>query len=151
MYAPPDRGVLAACMILPEEFPHHWKMAGQDPQWQRRTYRSRFSWSCSRQTVDVVPASTRPSLPNDGALGNCSERRSAQALDCLRSTRVLGWSDLAEALEVEHHFAPGVRLESGDLPRCFEAVRNYWLYRRGAETRRKGLLFSNFCASAPLR
>ena len=29
---------------------------------------------------------------------------------------VLGESDLAEALEIEHHFAPRVRLESGDEP-----------------------------------
>ena len=27
---------------------------------------------------------------------------------------VLGWSDLTEAFEVEHHFTPRVRLESGD-------------------------------------
>jgi len=66
----------------------------------------------SRQTVDVVPTPARPSRV--AAHGNCSERRSAQALDCSRGVGVLGGNDLAEALEVEDHFAPRVRLESGD-------------------------------------
>ena len=74
------------------------------------------TWSYSRLTVDVVPMFACWSFLDDGALGNCSERRSAQALDCPRGIRVLRGTDLAEALEVEDHFAPRVRLESGGEP-----------------------------------
>jgi hypothetical protein len=43
------------------------------------------------------------------------------------------------------------RLPMENIGTSCRAVKKYNLYRRGAETQRNGLWFSNPCASAPLR